>query len=168
MVARRDRVWARDITYLPTGEGWLYLAVLLDLASRRAVGWALGTTLEGALVLTALRRALTGRRPGPGLLHHSDHGSQYACPEYGVLLAAHGIAASMSPAGDCWDNAVVERFSATLKTELVEGAGCAARAAALAAVADYVERWYKRCRRHSSLGYISPVEYERTQQRPAA
>jgi transposase InsO family protein len=168
VVARRDRVWAGDITYLPTGEGWLYLAVLLDLHSRRVVGWAVGTTLERELVLTALRQALASRRPAAGLLHHSDRGSQYACAEYRELLAEQGIVVSMSRAGDCWDNAVVESFFATLKIELLTDARWATRAAATAAIAEYIETWYNLRRRHSSLGYVSPVEYELRQRRPAA
>jgi transposase InsO family protein len=166
VVAGRDQVWAGDITYLDTGEGWLYLAVVLDLHSRRVVGWMLGTTLERELVLRALRQAVAQRRPAPGLLHHSDRGSQYACADYRELLAAHGMAASMSRKGDCWDNAVVESFFATLKNEL--GDRWATRAAAQAAIADYIENWYNLRRRHSSLGYLSPVEYELRQLRQAA
>lgn len=167
-IAPPNRVWAADITYLPTREGWLYLAVLLDLGSRRVVGWALRPTLDRELVLAALHQALTTRRPSVGLLHHSDRGSQYACGEYRALLAARGITVSMSRAGDCWDNAVVESFFATLKTELVHGARWATRAEATVAVADFIEVWYNRQRRHSSLGYVSPVEYELRQMRPAA
>jgi putative transposase len=159
-VGAPDQAWAGDITYLPTREGWLYLAVLLDLGSRRVIGWAVRSTLERGLTLAALRMALARRRPAPGVLHHSDRGSQYACTEYRALLAAHGLAASMSRAGDCWDNAVVESFLGTLKTELVEGADWATRAEAEAAVGDYLEAWYNRQRRHSALGYASPVVYE--------
>jgi putative transposase len=159
-VGAPDQAWAGDITYLPTREGWLYLAVLLDLGSRRVIGWAVRSTLERGLTLAALRMALARRRPAPGVLHHSDRGSQYACTEYRALLAAHGLAASMSRAGDCWDNAVVESFLGTLKTELVEGADWATRAEAEAAVGEYLEAWYNRQRRHSALGYASPVVYE--------
>jgi len=167
-VAQPNRVWGADITYIPTGEGWLYLAVLLDLASRRAVGWALEPTLERDLVLTALQQALTQRQPTAGLLHHSDRGSQYACGEYRERLAERGIAVSMSRKGDCWDNAVVESFFATLKTELVHDARWPTRAAAKQAIAEFIEVWYNRQRRHSSLGYLSPAEYELKQMRHAA
>jgi putative transposase len=157
----RDRAWVGDITYLWTREGWLYLAVLLDLASRRVVGWACGPTLSRALAVTALDRALRARRPPSGLLHHSDRGGQYACVEYQRLLAAHGIASSMSRAGDCWDNAVAESFFATLKADLVRDAHWATRALAHAALGEYIEIWYNQQRRHSALGYRSPVQYER-------
>ncbi len=159
-VAGPNRVWVGDITYLPTREGWLYLAVLLDLGSRRVVGWAMRATLDRGLPLEALEMALAGRQPARGLLHHSDRGSQYACGEYRALLAAHGVTVSMSRTGNCWDNAVAESFFGTLKTELVEGADWMTRAAARAAVFEYLEVWYNRQRRHSALGYLSPVEYE--------
>jgi putative transposase len=168
VVARRDRVWAGDITYVPTGEGWLYLAVLLDLHSRRVVGWAAGASLEQELVLRALRGALASRRPGPGLVHHSDRGSQYCCGAYRAVLAEHGILASMSRAGDCWDNAVAESFFATFKLELVAEAGWATRAEAIAAIGAFIEGWYNRQRRHSALGYLSPVAYELREMRQAA
>jgi transposase InsO family protein len=167
-VAARDRVWAGDITYVPTREGWLYLAVLLDLASRRVIGWALRHTLERGLTLDALRMALAHRQPAPGVVHHSDRGSQYACGEYRALLAAFGLTGSMSRTGDCWDNAVVESFFATLKTELVEGADWATREAARAAIFEYIEVWYNRQRLHSSLGYRSPAQYEREKLTQAA
>jgi putative transposase len=159
-IARRDRVWASDITYLPTGEGWLYLAVVLDLASRRVIGWAMRHTLARGLTLDALQMALAQRQPGPGVLHHSDRGSQYACGDYQALLLAHGMTCSMSRKGDCWDNAVVESFFATLKTELVDGTDWATREIARTAIFEYIEVWYNRERRHSSLGYRSPVQYE--------
>src|SRR5207249_5579909 len=114
-----DRVWVADLTYVPTREGWLYLAVVLDLASRRVVGWAMQATVDEALVLDALHMALAHRRPAAGLLHHSDRGSQYAGTAYRALLATHGISCSMSRRGDCWDNAVVESFFATLEHELL-------------------------------------------------
>jgi putative transposase len=167
-VARIDQVWASDITYVPTQEGWLYLAVVLDLASRRVIGWAMRHTLERGLTLDALRMALLHRQPALGVLHHSDRGSQYACGEYQALLAAHGMTCSMSRKGDCWDNAVVESFFATLKTELVEDATWATREAARTAIFEYVEGWYNRERRHSSLGYRSPMQYEADQFRSAA
>lgn len=159
-VATPNRVWAADITYCWTREGWLYLAVILDLASRRVVGWAASRRLERELILTALRRALALRQPGRGLLHHSDRGSQYASTDYQVLLAERGIVCSMSRRGDCWDNAVVESFFATLKRELVHQESWATRQVATRALADYIEGWYNRARRHSSLGYVSPLQYE--------
>ena len=159
-IAAPDRVWAADLTYLPTREGWLYLAVVLDLASRRVVGWAMRSTLERGLTLEALTMALVQRRPGPGVLHHSDRGSQYACGAYQTLLTQHGMQCSMSNKGDCFDNAVAESFFATLKTELVEDTDWRTRGEARAAVFEYLEVWYNRQRRHSSLGYLSPAEYE--------
>lgn len=163
-VTQPNRVWAADITYLPTREGWLYLAVILDLCSRRVVGWSLRPLLDRELVLAALHQALQARRPGGPLLHHSDRGSQYACADYRELLEARGITVSMSRRGDCWDNAVVESFFATLKTELVHEARWATRAEAASAIADFIESWYNRRRRHSSLDYVSPVEYELMQE----
>lgn len=163
-----NRVWASDITYVPTREGWLYLAVVLDLASRRVIGWAMRHTLERGLTLDALRMALAARQPAPGVLHHSDRGSQYACGEYQALLTAHGMTCSMSRKGDCWDNAVLESFFATLEVELVEDADWTTREIARSAIFEYVEVWYNRERRHSSLGYRSPVQYEGEQVRQAA
>jgi transposase InsO family protein len=159
-VAASDRVWVGDITYLFTREGWLYLAVVLDLGSRRVIGWAMRHTLEGALTEDALTMALTGRRPGPGVLHHTDRGSQYAAGDYRALLTTHGMACSMSRVGDCWDNAVAESFFATLKRELADDADWATRDDARTAVFEYIEVWYNRQRRHSSLDYLSPVAYE--------
>jgi len=156
-----DQVWVSDLTYVPTREGWLYLAIVLELASRRVVGWAMRETLDADLALAALRMALADRRPVPGLLHHSDRGSQYACGEYRALLAAHGLEASMSKKGDCWDNAVAESFFATLETEVIMEADWPTREAARQAIFAYIETWYNRERRHSSLGYRSPVQYER-------
>lgn len=156
----KDRVWGADITYLPTRAGWLYLAVVLDLASRRVIGWCLQATLERELVLAALRRALTERRPAAGVLHHSDRGSQYASDDYRALLAAHQLEASMSRRGDCWDNAVVESFFATLKVELVHAADWQTRDQAAREIFEFIEVWYNRQRRHSSLGYRTPVQYE--------
>jgi transposase InsO family protein len=159
-IRERDRVWVSDLTYVPTREGWLYLAVILDLASRRVVGWAMRDTLHGALALGALRMALAARRPAAGLVHHSDRGAQYASAEYRALLDAHGIQASMSRKGDCWDNAVAESFFATLKVELIDRHRWATRAAARQAIFRYIETWYNPRRRHSTLGYLSPVHYE--------
>lgn len=159
-IRERDRVWVSDLTYVATREGWLYLAVILDLASRRVVGWAMRDTLHGALALGALRMALAARRPAAGLVHHSDRGAQYASGDYRALLAAHGIQASMSRKGDCWDNAVAESFFATLKVELVDRHRWPTRAAARQAIFRYIETWYNPRRRHSTLGYLSPAQYE--------
>jgi putative transposase len=156
-----NQVWVGDITYLLTREGWLYLAILLDLGSRRIVGWAMRHTLEGALTRDALTMALRGRQPGPGLLHHADRGSQYAAGDYRKALARYGMVCSMSRVGNCWDNAVAESFFATLKRELADEADWATRDDARTAVFEYIEVWYNRERRHSSLGYLSPVDYER-------
>jgi transposase InsO family protein len=157
----RDQVWAADLTYIPTREGWLYLAVVLDLASRRVIGWAVASRLGDELALSALRQALAYRCPLPGALHHSDRGAQYASGAYRQLLAAHGLRCSMSRAGDCWDNAVVESFFATLKTELVADADWPTRAAAHRALSLFIDVWYNHQRRHASLGFLSPVQYER-------
>ena len=157
----RDRVWVADLTYVPTAEGWLYLAVILDLASRRVVGWATADHLGHGLALAALEQAVARRRPVPGLIHHADRGVQYACAAYQAALRQHGMLSSMSRVGDCWDNAVVESFFATLKTELVHGAQWPTRAAARRAVAAFIDCWYNHQRRHAALGYRSPVEYER-------
>lgn len=165
-VRQPNRVWATDVTYLWTDEGWLYLAVLLDLASRRVVGWALAPRLDRHLVASALAQALGRRAPRPGLLHHSDRGSVYASAEYQARLAARGIVCSMSRRGDCWDNAVVESFFASVKRELVHRERWATRADAHAAVADYLT-WYNVHRRHSALGYRSPAAYEAEVLKPA-
>jgi transposase InsO family protein len=158
-LAHADRVWAADITYIPTREGWLYLAVVLDLASRRVVGWALRTRLEQELAVAALRMALT-HRGAHGGLHHSDRGVQYASAAYRRLLTAAGFTPSMSRVGDCWDNAVVESFFATLTKELLIDGVFATRAAASRELVAFIEIWYNRQRRHSTLGYRTPVEYE--------
>lgn len=159
-VAGLDRVWVSDITYVPTAEGWLYLAVVLDLASRRVVGWSMRDALVEALPLAALRMALADRRPGPGLLHHSDRGSQYASHRYRALLATQGITCSMSRPGDCWDNAVAESFFATLEHELLARVSFPSRRIARSALFEFIEVWYNRERRHSSLNYVSPAQYE--------
>jgi len=159
-VAGLDRVWVSDITYVPTREGWLYLATVLDLASRRVVGWAMRETLKLDLALAAVRMALGTRRPGPGLLHHSDRGWHYASAEYRALLAAQGITSSMSNKGDCWDNAVAESFFATLEIELIAKRDWRTRDEARRAIFRYIETWYNRQRRHSSLDYLSPVQFE--------
>jgi transposase InsO family protein len=156
-----DAVWVTDITYIPTGEGWLYLAVILDLYSRSIVGWAMSDRLTRQLALDALGMALARRQPAPGLLHHSDRGSQYASGDYQTALGRQGIVGSMSRRGDCWDNAVVESFFATLKVELVHDALWPTRAAARMALFDYIEVFYNQQRRHSSLGFLSPLAFER-------
>jgi putative transposase len=152
--------WVADITYLWTLEGWLYLAVILDLFSRRVVGWALSERLERGIALDALQMALTERQPPQGLLHHSDRGSQYASREYQQLLATHGLLSSMSRKGNCWDNAVTESFFATLKLELVYQSHWRTRSQARSEVFEYIELFYNRQRRHSALGYLCPYECE--------
>lgn len=162
-----DRVWASDITYLPTRQGWLYLAAVLDLGTRRVVGWATAATLGEDLTLRALAQAFATRRPPPGLLHHSDRGSHYASRAYRAQLWAHGGLASMSRRGDCYDNAVVESFFATLKVELVSAVDWSDRRTAQYDLFEFIEVWYNRQRRHSTLGYLSPVAYEETLVRQA-
>jgi transposase InsO family protein len=155
-----NTVWVTDVTYVWTLEGWLYLAAILDLCSRRVVGWAMSAVNDRHLALAALRQALCTRRPPAGLLHHSDRGSPYASADYRGELAAYGHVASMSRRGDCWDNAVAESFFATLKGELLDHETYATRAAARAAVDDYIDNFYNPQRRHSALGYMSPMEFE--------
>jgi putative transposase len=162
-----NRVWVGDITYIPTREGFLYLATVLDLGSRRCVGWAMRDTLEVDIVLNALRMARETRRPGPGLIFHSDRGSQYASTVYRAELAAHGMLASMSGKGDCYDNAVAESFFATLEFELIMRSDWHTRDEARRAIFRYIETWYNTKRRHSTLGYVSPAEYEAQQLRAA-
>jgi putative transposase len=158
-VAQPNRVWAGDITALWTTEGWLYLAVLLDLASRRIVGWAAQETMGTGLALAALRQALERRRIRRGLLHHSDRGVQYASSAYQALLRRHGLRSSMSRKGNCWDNSVVESFFRTLKTEL-DPMAWSTRTQAHTAIADYIERFYNCQRLHSTLNYRSPAAFE--------
>lgn len=158
--AAPNRVWMGDVTYIPTGAGWCYLAVLVDAFSRRVVGWAVGTQLTAALPRRALEQALADRRPAPGLLHHSDRGIQYACTAYQQALAEHGIVSSMSRRGDCWDNAVVESFFGALKVERLHDRQFFTPEHVEAEVGDYIERFYNRQRRHSTLGYVSPVVFE--------
>jgi len=156
-----NQVWVSDITYVPTRAGWLYLAVVLDLASRRVVGWAMRETLEAELALSALAMALDTRQPAPGLIHHSDRGVQYACTEYQAVLAAHAMRPSMSRRGNCWDNAVAESFFATLELELLMHHDWLTREPARQAIFKYIETWYNPRRRHSTLNYVSPVTYEK-------
>ncbi len=155
-----DRVWVSDITYLPTRQGWLYLAVVLDLKSRMVVGWAMKNSLETSLATDALTMALWRRKPGQDLLHHSDRGVQYAAGDYQEVLRQHGIQGSMSRKGNCWDNAVAESFFATLEWELIQDSDWHTHEEARRAVFDYIEVWYNRQRRHSSLGYRSPADFE--------
>ena len=155
-----NAAWAADISYLPTAEGWLYLAVVEDLFSRRIVGWSMDATMTSRLVVDALHLALGRRRPEAGLLAHSDRGSQYASAHYQGLLSHHGIVCSMSGVAQCWDNAPVESFFASLKRERDFPAGCT-RDDARAIVFEYIELFYNPIRLHSSLGYVSPAEYER-------
>jgi putative transposase len=157
---RPNRTWAADITYIWTAQGWLYLAVVLDLFSRKVVGWAMEPYLDQRLALKALRMAITTRNPAAGLVHHSDRGVQYACTEYQRTLLEAEIAPSMSRKGDCWDNAPVESFFSSLKHELVHRQAFSTHAEARAALFEYIEGFYNRQRRHSTLGYLSPVEYE--------
>ena len=155
-----NRAWCGDITYVPTREGWLYLAVLIDLGSRAVVGWAMSERLESSLAGAAWRMAVARRSPARGLLHHTDRGSQYAALEYREALGRRGVVASMSGRGDCYDNAVAESFFATLEWELIQRSDWHTRAAARLSLFEYIECWYNRQRRHSSLGYLSPLEYE--------
>jgi len=150
-----------DITYIWTPEGWLYLAVILDLFSRRVVGWGMSEQITRKLALDALDMALSQRQPPRGLIHHSDRGSQYASGDYRRMLAANQIVCSMSRRGDCWDNAVAESFFSTIKLELVYESEWATRSEARAAIFEYLEVFYNRERLHSSLGYLSPAAFER-------
>ena len=165
-----DRLWVADITYVATQEGWLYLAVILDVFSRMVVGWSMATHLRTELVLDALGMAVRRRRPAPGLIHHSDRGCQYTALAFGQQLQAAGLLASMGAAGTCYDNAVAESFFATLKTELLYRHTWPSRQAARTAIFAYIETFYNRQRRHSTLGYLSPAAYETLhhQETPAA
>ncbi len=156
-----DRVYVGDITYIWTWEGWAYLATVIDLASRRVVGWALADHMRAELVCDALRMALRSRRPGTGLIFHSDRGTQYTAAEFRQLLEINQISQSFSRPRECWDNAVAESWFATLKTELIDRQSWASRAQVRRAVFEFVEVFYNRRRLHSSLNYVSPAEYER-------
>ena len=156
-----NRVWAGDVTYIATTEGWSYLAVLLDLYSRRVVGWAMSANNDTTLALAALERAVRNRHlVAPGLVHHTDRGSPYASDDYRAALGKRGMVASMSRKGDCWDNAVAESFFATLRAELVDDERYSSREAAEASIADYIDRFYNVERLHSHLDYVSPIEFE--------
>lgn len=159
-VSQPNEAWSSDITYIATAEGWLYLAVVMDLYSRRIIGWSMQPTLKRQLVLAALEMALQQRQPGHGLVHHSDRGSQYASFAYQALLARHLIEPSMSRRGNCYDNAPVESFFASLKKECVQTQVYQSRYQAKLALFDYIEVFYNRQRLHSSLGYYSPIEFE--------
>ena len=158
--ARPGEVWQADITYVATQEGWLYVAGVLDACSRRVVGWAADAAMPTGLVARAFERAMRGHQPSVGLLHHSDRGSQYASDAYRALLRRHGVVPSMSRPGNCYDNAKMESFWATLKGELIGDHVFATRAQAKTALFDYIEIFYNRRRLHSALGFQSPVDYE--------
>jgi len=158
--ASPNRSWVADITYVPTGEGWLYLAAVLDLYSRKVVGWSMSSAIDSRLVVDALEMAVARQRPSAGLLVHSDRGVQYASEHYQRTLARHGLTCSMSRLGNCWDNAPMESFFATLKTELVQHERYATRDQARRSVFEYLEVFYNRTRRHSALGYVSPNDFE--------
>lgn len=156
-----NQVWVSDITYIPTDEGWLYLASTMDLFSRRIVGWSMSSTLHSTIVVDALNMAIDQRAPAPGLIHHSDRGVQYASAEFRAVLDAHGFLASMSRTGNCYDNAAKESFFHTLKTELVNHEHYRTRDEARSSVFEYIEAFYNRQRLHSTLGFMSPAEFER-------
>lgn len=167
--AARDQLWVGDITYVPTDEGWLYVAVLLDAYSRRVVGWSAADHLRTELALEALMMALGRRRPASRVLvHHTDRGCQYTAHRYQATLAAHGITCSMSRAGNCYDNAPAESFFASFKGELIDRWRWPTRLAARRAIFEYLEVFYNRQRRHSALGYLSPAAFEGREASPAA
>jgi putative transposase len=158
--AAPNQAWVGDVTYVPTAQGWLYLAVLLDLFSRRVVGWATSDSNDRELALAALRQALGERRPNAGLIHHTDRGSPYASDDYRALLVRSGVIASMSATGDCFDNAVAESFFASLKAEWIDHQDYESHPAAVASIADYIDGFYNPARRHSHLDYVSPIQFE--------
>jgi transposase InsO family protein len=160
-----DQRWCGDITYIPTWEGWLYLATVIDLGSRRVVGWATADHLRTDLVEQALRYAVIQRRPGRGVIFHSDRGCQYTSHQYARAATDAGVRLSVGRKGQCWDNAVAESFFATIKTELLDRQSWPTKALAHKAIFEYIEGWYNTRRRHSSLGYLSPAAYEATQHR---
>lgn len=155
-----NQAWVSDVTYVPTRDGWLYLAIVLDLGSRRCIGWAMAERLDTELTLRALQMAIATRRPPPGVIHHSDRGTQYACDAYRMHLKHHGFLPSMSRKGNCWDNAVAESFFATLELELIIRHRWRTRTDARRAIFRYIEAWYNQRRRHSTLDYLSPINYE--------
>lgn len=160
-VAKKNRVWAADITYIPTRAGWLYLAVLLDLYSRRVVGWAMSERQTTTLVVEAWRMAWEQRHPAEGLLHHSDQGNQYTASLYRTILTRRGVVLSLSRKGNCYDNSVVESFFSSLKNELTHDRSFRDRPEARQAIFEYIEGFYNRTRLHQTLGYRSPEEFER-------
>jgi putative transposase len=160
----RDSVWVGDITYVWTMEGWVYLAVLIDLYSRRVVGWAIDKTLSRTLALNALKMALRTRKPPPGLIHHTDRGSQYASRDYRKALADHGVICSMSGKGNCFDNAAAETFFATIKKELVHRVVFYSRSQAYRELFAFIDGYYNTKRRHSANGFLSPIQFENSQQ----
>lgn len=157
---RPDQVWVADITYIGTDEGWLYLAAVVDLYSRKVVGWSMGERMTATLVCDALRMALFQRKRPSGVIVHTDRGSQYCSREHRVLLGEHGLIASMSARGNCYDNAAMESWNHSLKVEAIHGERFTTRAQAKAQVFEYIEVYYNRIRLHSTLGYVSPVEFE--------
>jgi putative transposase len=159
--SRPDQLWVADMTYVTTGEGWLYLATVLDVWSRRVVGWAMGERSRAELVVDALNMAVWNRRPATGVVHHSDRGAQYTSLGFSQRCRDAGIAASMGSVGDAYDNALAEAFFATLETELLMRQSFATRTAARLALFDFIEGFYNSHRRHSALGYLSPAEFER-------
>jgi putative transposase len=159
--ATPNQAWAADITYIWTAEGWLYLAVVIDLYSRRVVGWSMDKRQTKSLVIRALMMAVNMRKPSVGLIHHSDRGSQYASLKYQASLKQHGIVCSMSRKGNCWDNAVVERFFSSLKREWIRDNLYRTREEAIRDVRAYIVTWYNSRRPHSTLGYKSPIEFEK-------
>jgi putative transposase len=159
-IARPNTAWVTDVTYVATREGWLYLAAILDLCSRRVVGWATSGPNDRQLALDALARATSTRKPSAGLVHHSDRGSVYASGDYRGALDDMGAVPSMSRKGDCWDNAVAESFFATIKGEMIDHEDFETKAAATAAIADYIDAFYNVRRMHSTIGYVSPIEFE--------
>jgi len=155
-----DQVWVSDITYIWTTEGWLFLATVIDLYSRKVVGWSMSESLKAGIAIDALEMAIGARNPAPGLIHHSDRGVQYACGAYQKIIKRAGMRPSMSRKGDCWDNSVAESFFSTLKKELVYHAKFETRYEARRKIFDFIEVFYNRQRMHSYLGYLSPVEFE--------
>lgn len=158
--SRKNETWTADVTYIPTGEGWLYLAAVEDLYSRKIVGWSMSERMESRLVVDALEMAIQRELPGEGLTAHSDRGVQYASEHYQALLKKHAVTCSMSRKGNCWDNAPMESFFGTLKKELVHHEEYRTRAEACRSLFEYIETFYNRTRRHSTLGYVSPEQFE--------
>ena len=162
-VAEPDQVYVSDITYIWTSEGWLYLAIVIDLFSRQVVGWSLNSRMSRRLIMDALQMAIWRRRPASGLLFHSDRGSQYCSADFQKMLKQHKMISSMSRKGNCWDNAVAESFFGSLKTERVFFSNYTTRNEARKDIVDYIEMFYNSRRRHSYLGYVSPKEFEKRQ-----